>query len=191
MAYRFLAICLCCAASAWSSAYYSIDYLYHDIMRAKTGNQRIYEVRLRAATPVKIDSLPAAAGSDSMPPLGGTYRLEFDVLANLAGSEFPESVPLIVFDRRPQARRVWRNQAIGGIQGRAGDEAVIVVDARGHLLAMYTERSLIPGDDPVGAVTKEQIRQGVYALMDAREYRDFIDRPNLARVLIKSGVLSW
>ena len=191
MALRFFAICLCCAASAWPSAYYSIDYLYHDIMRAKTGNQRIYEVRLRTAALVKVDTMVAVVGPDSVLSLGGAYRLEFDVLANLAGAEFPETVPLIVFDRRPQARRVWRNQALGAIHGRGGEEAVIVVDARGRLIAMYTEQSLIPGDDPVGAVTKEQIRQGVFALMDAKEYKDFIDRPNLARVLIKSGVLSW
>ncbi len=196
--WRILTVLVACAGGALAAPYYSIDYLYHDIALAKSHGHRIYEVRARSSAFQRLDTITEARGgcavdcADSLHSIVGVYRIEFDVIANLAGSEFPASIPLVVFDRRPQARRVWRNRSGNGIQREhGGGETVIVVDARGRLVAMYNEASLIPGDDPAGKATKEQIRQGTFALMDAQEYHDFIDRTSLARVLLKSGVLAW
>lgn len=109
---------LCLGASAWASPFWSLDYLYEDIIRAKEGRHRIYEVLVDSCEFIREDTaqvpnrtlflnIPAYELDDTTAQPFDVYKLRFKVLSTITADPFPVHIPLVAIDKRMRSRVEW------------------------------------------------------------------------------------
>lgn len=176
-----------------ASPYWSIEYLHHDIMRAKENGNRILEVRLlkreflkRSTRVERLDYDYPCHGKcpDSAEVTRDIFKLEMEVQSNILNYIHPKHIRLIVLDDRFASTLFWSK-----VDSAQPGPLIAIVGKRGRLEALYPERLRMSGAKANVRVMTGFIAKEVAGMREDPKYREFVDWPNTERILKDANVL--